>query len=149
MVIQVKERKARGYVSFMGAYLYIDEEGRVLETQTTYHEALPIVTGLKFDSFLLGEVLPVENKDSLQVVLQMSQLMKKYNLLDIVVEIDVTDPKDVYANVNKVLIHLGDMKDADQKVRIMGEIMKTIPKEDRGTLDLRDLNKPIIFQYLT
>lgn len=61
----------------------------------------------------------------------------------------MTDPKDVYANVNKVLIHLGDMKDADQKVRIMGEIMKTIPKEDRGTLDLRNLNKPIIFQYLT
>ncbi len=149
MVIQVKERKVRGYVPYMGAYLYIDEEGRVLETQNAITEAVPIVTGLKFDSFLLGEVLPAENKESLQIVLQMSQLMKKYNLLDIVVEIDVTDPGDVYADVNKVEIHLGDMEDADQKVRIMGEIMKTIPKEDRGTLDLRDLSKPIIFQYLT
>ncbi|NCC16279.1 MAG: FtsQ-type POTRA domain-containing protein [Clostridia bacterium] len=149
MVIQVKERKVRGYVPYMGAYLYIDKEGRVLETQNAYHEALPIVTGLKFDSFLLGEVLPVENKDALQVVLQMSQMMKKYNLLDIVVEIDVTDPQDVYAYVNKVEIRLGDMKDADQKVCILGEIMKTIPQEDRGTLDLRDLKKPIIFQYLT
>lgn len=149
MVIQVKERKARGYVPYMGAYLYIDEEGRVLETQNAYHDPLPVVRGLNFDSFVLGEVLPVENKDSLQVVLQMSQMMKKYNLLDLVVEIDVTDPKEIYANVNKVEIRLGDMKDSDQKVRIMGEIMKTIPKEDRGTLDLRDLSKPIIFQYLT
>ena len=149
MVIQVKERKARGYVPYMGAYLYIDEEGRVLETQNAYHDALPIVTGLKFDSFLLGEVLPVENKESLLVVLQMSQLMKKYNLLNLVVEIDVTDPKSVYAYINKVEIRLGDMKDADQKIRIIGEIMKTIPTEDRGTLDLRDLNKPIVFQYLT
>jgi len=149
MVIQVKERKVRGYVPYMGAYLYIDEEGRVLETQNAYHDALPLVRGLEFDSFLLGEVLPVENKDSLLVVLQMSQMMKKYNLLDMVVEIDVTDSKDIYAYVNKVEIRLGDMKDSDQKVRIMGEIMRTIPKEDRGTLDLRDLSKPIIFQYLT
>ncbi len=149
MVIQVKERKVRGYVPYMGAYLYIDEDGRVLETQNAYHEALPIVTGLKFDSFLLGEVLPVENKDSLLVVLQMSQLMKKYNLLNLVVKIDVTDAESVYAYINKVEIRLGDMKDADQKVRIIGEIMKTIPEEDRGTLDLRDLKKPIIFQYLT
>ena len=149
MVIQVKERKVRGYVPYMGAYLYIDEEGRVLETKSAIGEAAPVVKGLKFDSFLLGEVLPAENKDSLLVVLQMSQLMKKYNLLDMVVEIDVTDPDDVYADVNQVEIHLGDMKDADQKVRIMGEIMKTIPKEDRGTLDLRNLSKPIIFQYLT
>lgn len=149
MVIQVKERKVRGYVPYMGAYLYIDEEGRVLETQNAYHDALPLVRGLEFDSFILGEVLPVENKDSLLVVLQMSQMMKKYNLLDMVVEIDVTDSKDIYAYVNKVEIRLGDMKDSDQKVRIMGEIMRTIPKEDRGTLDLRDLSKPIIFQYLT
>ncbi|WMI80281.1 cell division protein FtsQ/DivIB [Anaerotignum sp. MB30-C6] len=149
MVIQIKERKVRGYVPYMGAYLYIDEEGRVLETQNAFHEALPVVRGLKFDSFILGEVLPAENKDSLQVVLQMSQMMKKYDLLDMVVEIDVTDPKDTYAYVNKVEIRLGDMKDSDQKVRIMGEIMRTIPKEDRGTLDLRDLSKPIIFQYLT
>lgn len=149
MVIQVKERKVRGYVPYMGAYLYIDEEGRVLETQNAYHDALPVVRGLQFDRFLLGEVLPVENKDSLQVVLQMSQMMKKYDLLDMVVEIDVTDPKDVYAYVNKVEIRLGEMQDADQKVRIMGEIMRTISEEDRGTLDLRDLSKPIIFQYLT
>lgn len=31
MKITIKERKARGYVPYMGSYLYIDEEGRVLE----------------------------------------------------------------------------------------------------------------------
>lgn len=149
ITIVVEERKARGYVPYMGAYLYIDEEGRVLETQTAYYDALPVVRGLAFDSFVLGQVLPVENKDSLQIVLQMSQMMKKYDLIDMVVEIDVSDPNDIYAYVNKVEIRLGDMKDADQKIRIMGEIMRSVPKEDRGTLDLRDLSKPIVFQYLT
>ena len=33
--------------------------------------------------------------------------------------------------------------------RMMAEILKTIPEEDRGSLDLSDLSKPIVFQYLT
>lgn len=149
MVIEVVERKVRGYVPYMGAYLYIDEEGRVLETQNTYYEALPQVKGLQFDSFVLGEVLPVANKDALLVVLQISQMMQKYNLLDIVVQVDVSNSKDVYAYVNQIEIRLGNMEGGEQKIRVMAEIVKTIPEGDRGTLDLRDLNKPLVFQYLT
>lgn len=149
ITIQVTERKARGYVPYMGAYLYIDEEGRVLETQSAFYETLPVVRGLRFDSFVLGEVLPAENKEALLAVLQMSQMMKKYNLLDLVLEIDVSDTEDIYAYVNHVEIRLGSMHDSDQKIRILGEIVKTIPEEDRGSLDLRDLSKPIIFRYLT
>ena len=51
MVIKVTERKVRGYVPYMGSYLYIDEEGRVLDVQDSYFKALPLVRGLLFDSF--------------------------------------------------------------------------------------------------
>ena len=61
IVIEVKERKVRGYVPYMGSYLYIDETGRVLDVQEACHEALPLVKGLVFGSFTLGEVIPVEN----------------------------------------------------------------------------------------
>lgn len=149
MVIKVSERKVRGYVPYMGAYLYIDEEGRVLDVQDSYFKALPLVRGLLFDSFQKGEILPVKNPEKLTVILRMSQLMQKYDLLDLVVEIDVTNPKDIFAQVNQVQIHLGGMENGDQKIRMMAEILKTIPEEDRGSLDLSDLNKPIVFQYLT
>ena len=149
MVIKVTERKVRGYVPYMGSYLYIDEEGRVLDVQDSYFKALPLVRGLLFDSFQKGEILPVKNPEKLTVILRMSQLMQKYELLDLVVEIDVSNPKDVYAEVNQVQIHLGSMENGDQKIRMMAEILKTIPEEDRGSLDLSDLNRPIVFQYLT
>ena len=149
LVISITERKVRGYVPYMGSYLYIDEEGRVLDTQEAYFDSLPEVKGLQFSYFKLGEVLPVENEEALLAVLQMSQMMKKYELLDVVVEMDVSDPKDIYLNANQVSIHIGQMSDGDQKIRIMAEIMKTIPEGDRGTLDLSDLNKPIVFKYLT
>ena len=43
-----------------------------------------------------------------------------------------------------------DEMTSDQPERqMMAEILKTIPEEDRGSLDLSDLSKPIVFQYLT
>ena len=152
IVIKVKERKVRGYVPYMGAYLYIDEGGRVLDVQEACREALPMVKGLEFTNFTLGEVVPVENPEALDVVLNISQLMEKYELLDLVVEIDVSNPKSIHAYVNQVEILLGEMENGDTKIRYMAEIMKTIPKEDRGTLDLSALDKPggtVVFRYLT
>ena len=152
LVIDVTERKVRGYVPYMGSYLYIDEAGRVLDVQDACREAAPMVKGLSFGSFTLGEVIPVENPEALSVVLQVSQLMEKYELLDLVVEIDVSNPKRIYAYVNQVQIILGNMENGDTKIRYMAEIMKTIPEEDRGTLDLGELDKPngtVVFRYLT
>ncbi len=147
--VSIKERKVRGYIPYMGSYLYIDEYGRVLDAKKSFSKTLPMVQGLQFDSFELGEVLKVDNPDSFDIVVKIAQMMTKYQLLDMVVEIDVSNPKDVHAYVNKVDILLGDITDCDQKIKTMAEIMKTIPKEDRGTLDLKDMSKPIIFQYLT
>ena len=152
IVIEVKERKVRGYVPYMGSYLYIDEAGRVLDVQEACREALPMVKGLAFGNFTLGEVIPVENPEALDVVLNISQLMEKYELLDLVVEIDVSNPKNIYAYVNQVQIILGDMENGDTKIRYMAEVMKTIPEEDRGTLDLSELDKrngTVVFRYLT
>ena len=152
IVIEVKERKVRGYVPYMGSYLYIDEAGRVLDVQEACHDALPLVKGLSFGSFTLGEVIPVENTEALDVMLHISQLIEKYELLDLVVEIDVSNPDNIYAYVNQVQIILGDMENGDTKIRYMAEVMKTIPKEDRGTLDLSELDKPhgtVVFRYLT
>lgn len=152
MVITVTERKVRGYVPYMGAYLYIDEAGRVLDVQDACQEALPVVKGLQFGNFTKGEVIPVENPDALDVVLQVSQLMEKYELLDLVVEIDVSDLENIYAYVNQVQIVMGNMENGDTKIRYMAEIMRTIPKEDRGVLDLSMLDDPhgtVVFRYLT
>ena len=63
MVISLTERKVRAYVPYMGSYLYIDEFGRVLEINSQMSSALPVVTGLKFDTFMLGEKINAENNE--------------------------------------------------------------------------------------
>lgn len=147
--ISLEERKLRAYVPYMGDYLYIDEEGRVLETRSAYYESLPEVYGLKFSYFRVGEILPSENTEGLEIVLQLSQMMQKYDLLGMTLKIDVSNLAVIQVTVNQVKVTLGTTENIDQKVRTMAEVMKTIPTSDRGTLDLSDLNKSIVFQYLT
>lgn len=147
--IEIEERKVRGYVPYMGSYLYIDEYGCVLDVQPYFKETLPVVKGLDFNKFQVGKTLTVKNQESFDVIVKIAQMMTKYNLLDIVVEVDVSDPHNILAYVNKVDVTLGDIADCDEKIRTMAECIKNIPEGDRGTLDLSDMSKPIVFKYLT
>lgn len=147
--IEIKERKVRGYVPYMGAYLYIDEYGRVLEVSNAYNQKLPIVMGLEFDEFHVGEVLKVKNMESFDVVLKTANMMLKYDFIEDVVKIDASDPQNIHIYIRYVDILLGDLKDYDQKIRTMLEVIGKIPDKDRGFLNIKELGKPIVFEYLT
>ena len=149
LAIVIKERKVRGYVPFMGSYLCIDEYGRVLETASYFTKPLPLVVGLEFPGFREGELLPVENRDAFDIVLKIAQVMTKYEMLGSIVKIDVSNTEKIYAHMDNIEIILGGIENIDEKIRTMSEIVKTIPGDDRGTLDISDLSKPIIFKYLT
>lgn len=147
--VDVLERRVRGYVPYMSSYLYIDEYGRVLDIKTSFTEPLPVVNGLKFDSFHIGEKIETQNPEAFEVMVVIAQIMTKYEMLDTVVNLDVSDTENISARVNKVDVNLGSVSNCDEKIRTMAEIIKQIPKEDMGTLDLSDLSKPFIFKYLT
>ncbi|MCQ4726323.1 FtsQ-type POTRA domain-containing protein [Anaerotignum faecicola] len=147
--IIIDERRVRGYVPYMGSYLYIDEYGRVLEINQAVTEPLPVVTGLAFNSFSLGQKIDCENPEAFDIIVTIAQVMTKYDMLDTVVRIDVSDTNKIMAYVRKVEINLGDGTNCDEKIRTMSEVIKQIPENDRGTLDLSDLSKPIVFKYLT
>lgn len=147
--IEINERKVRGYVPYAGSYLYIDEYGRVLDIQNETKRVLPVVHGLKFDQFQLGELLDVKNKESFDVVVLVSQLIVKYELLSNIMEIDVDDPENITASINQVEIQFGSVENCEQKMAYLAQILSTIPEKDRGILDLSDMNKPIVFRYLS
>lgn len=147
--ITINERRVRGYIPYMGSYLYIDEFGRVLEINSAVTEPLPVVTGLEFSSFTLGERIDCDNSEVFDIVVTIAQVMTKYEMLDTVVRIDLSNTDKIMAYVRKIEINLGDGTNCDEKIRTMSEAIKQIPENDRGTLDLSDMSKPIVFKYLT
>ncbi|MCL1878154.1 MAG: FtsQ-type POTRA domain-containing protein, partial [Defluviitaleaceae bacterium] len=60
VVVSISERRLTAYVEHMpGSFLFLDDYGRVLEVRTYFFEPLPVLEGLYFTRFRLGEVLEV------------------------------------------------------------------------------------------
>jgi len=149
MIVSVSENRIIGYIDYLGSYLYIDRSGKVIDIKKDTEESLPIVEGLKFSSFAINSEIPVENNDAFQAALSVSNAMNKYGVLDEAVSINVSDTENLYAYINNIKVLLGDNSRMEEKIKTMAEAVKEIPEGDRGTLDLKDLNKPIIFKYTT
>lgn len=149
MVITVDENRIYGYIPYLGSYLYINREGRVIDIKNETEEKLPVIEGLEFGYFTQGEIIPVENSEAFNTALIISRAMSKYEMLDKKISINVSDSENIYAYIDNIKVLLGDTTRMEEKIKTMSEAVKEIPDGDRGTLDLRDLSKPIIFKYST
>ena len=151
--INVHERKLSGYVKYMNeTYLYIDDNGKVLEVSGEILESLPVVAGLNFSRFSVGETLDVENPGSFSVLVSLSKLFAKYELDGFGIKtVDVSNPEDIHIFVNHIDVELGGIKDADEKIRTLKEILKNMPDAEniRGTLNIRKISKEYVFKALT
>ena len=137
--IKVIEREPIGYVPFSGTYLSIDKMGQVLDQREAKElNDLPIVEGLKFDKFVLGEPLDVENEDSIMAIIEMTTLMEKYNLLDKAVKVDVENLGRIHLYINSLDVIIGEISDLDKKIQWLCEIMD---QYKMGVLDLSNIDK--------
>ena len=78
--IRVYEKAVAGYVEYLGHYLYFDKDGIVVESSTQQVEGIPFVTGLDFNYVTLHEQLPVEREEVFRLILNITQLLTKYQL---------------------------------------------------------------------
>lgn len=79
--IEVYEKALAGYVEYLERYMYFDKDGIVVESSFEKTKGVPLVTGLHFDHVVLYEPLPVEDPGIFQSILNITQLVNKYNLV--------------------------------------------------------------------
>lgn len=147
LVVNVTEYKVRGYISYLGEYLYIDDEGRVLDIQPSFTQQLPVVEGLKFNDFTLGQALKVDNPSAFNSMVDLSKLFSKYELLTDIVRVDLSNNTEIHLYVGKIDIIFGDLTNSSQKLLTLNEIVKQLDTNDPGVLDLTVENPT--FKYIT
>lgn len=136
---KIIQRKPIGYVPFSGTYLSIDKFGRVIDqTQSQEIGKLPVIEGLKFEKFVLGEQLDVENEEIIPAIIEMATLMEKYNLLGRGIRIDVANPNKIHLYINSLDVIIGEINSLDKKIQWLCEI---IDQYHMGVLDLSNINK--------
>ena len=155
LVISVQERRLAGFVEFApGQYLYIDENGLVLESATFFSESLPIVVGLEFSRFVIGQTLETSNEQSFEHMVSMSKLLETHGLSSRVFRVDVNDSSNIRLFIDELEISFGDMSYADQKMKTIIEVLDYVEAQMatssiRGSLDVSDINRHAVLRHLT
>ncbi len=78
--VTVYEKLVIGCVEMMGGYLYFDKDGIVVESTKEKIDNIPQVTGLKFDKLVLHEKLEIQKDGLYETILNVTKLIKKYEL---------------------------------------------------------------------
>ena len=150
--VQIRERRLAAYVQHApGSFLYIDEQGRVLEVRSVTSGTLPIVEGLNFTRFVLGEVLDVPDSAAFNIVTLYAQLVYRHGLVCRVTHINVSDTANTRILVGNIEFNVGGMSDAEVKVGIIAGILAEMPEVElaRGIVDLREIRGEYFFEILT
>ena len=133
--IKVYEKGMLGYlyINSIGQNAYFDKDGFVVETSTEVIDGVPKITGISCEEVVLYEKLQLENSDILRDLLNLTQTLKKYNLLPDEIQYDSNmEPVLYYGTIQ---VKIGTEDNLSQKVERLSII---VPQLDglSGTLHL-------------
>lgn len=133
--IKVYEKGMLGYlyINSIGQNAYFDKDGFVVETSTEVIDGVPKITGISCEEVVLYEKLQLENSDILRDLLNLTQTLKKYNLLPDEIQYDSNmEPVLYYGTIQ---VKIGSEDNLSQKVVRLSIIL---PQVDglSGTLHL-------------
>jgi cell division protein FtsQ len=152
--ISVQERHPIGYAKHQGAYLCLDEDGMVLSVSQAPDKPLPVISGLEFDSYALGEPISAGKSETFETMVFLANLLEKHSLLESegVSRVDVGDTSDIHLYIYNIDVAIGRIDNADEKIRTMKAIVKgELPDAQnvKGTLDVRVIGSQYYFKVLT
>lgn len=132
--VTVYEKALTGYVGYLGACMYFDKDGYVVESSSVKTAGVPEIIGLKFDHIVVGEALPVENQTVFTNILNITKLLNKYNLLA---------DKIYFGKSGEVVLYFGEVKVAlgtdsvylEDKLMILPGLLRDLEGK-KGTLQM-------------
>ncbi len=133
--ITVYEKALAGCIAFLDRYVYFDKDGIVVEISSVETPAVPVITGLSFDHVILHEPLPVENEGVFKEILDITNLLTKYDLQADTVYFEEDGTVDLLFQDVRVL--LGTKEYIDEKFMKMDRILPELA-DKKGTLMLKD-----------
>ncbi len=99
--IIVYEKTLTGYVQYLDSCVYFDKDGYVVESSKVRTVGVPQILGMDFDHVVIGERLPVEDDGIFNDILDITRLLKKY---------DLTANKIVFNALGELLVYFGNVK---------------------------------------
>jgi len=133
--IEVYEKTLAGCVEYLEKYMYFDKDGIVVESSDEKTAGVPMVTGFGFDHVILHEPLPVEDESIFRSVLNITQLVNKYNLTVDRIYFGSDDTLTLY--FGEVRAALGEASNLDEKIMRLQDMLPSLT-DKKGTLHMEN-----------
>ncbi|MGB7605611.1 MAG: FtsQ-type POTRA domain-containing protein [Lutisporaceae bacterium] len=143
--IDIIERKPLVLVPYVGSYLFVDQEGIVVEINSSIKDLkLPIINGLKFNTFKLGEEIMLEDKQQLEIMVRLINEITNTGINQEISEINTADILDIkLLTKNGIKINLGDASDIENKIPLAKAILQDLNKKKlKGTIEMGHKGNP-------
>jgi len=135
--VVVFEKSVVGYVSYMSSYMYFDKDGIIVESSSEQLPGVPWITGLDYGHIVLHQALPVENPDTFEEILNLTQVLSVND-----VEVDKINYHDYHGGggdielyIGNVTVKIGDSENLDGKITELQGILPELTDLE-GTLYL-------------
>lgn len=137
VVCDVYEKSTAGCFEYMEHYIYFDKDGVVLDSSDKKSEFIPCIRGLDFSDWKRGEKLPLEDKKKFEMILNITQLIDKYDLgLD---EITFTSDGEIVVKHEGIEVLLGDGSNITVQLMNLNSMFEVL-KGKKGVLYMKDYN---------
>ena len=136
--INVYEKALAGCVNYLGNYMYFDREGIVVETSDRLTDGVPQIKGLSFDHVVMHEKLPVEDPSVFSKILNVTQLLAKYELS--ADKIFFGTQKDVTLYFGQARVYLGKDEKMDEKIMQLVPILPHLEGKS-GVLNMENFDE--------
>lgn len=135
--INVYEKAIAGYFAYLGRYMYFDRDGIVVESSFEPSDDVPQVMGLSFNYCIMHEKLPIENEKVFEEILDVTQLLSKYQLRANRIFFD--SEYNLYLYFDGVEVSIGTDDFIDEKIIQLQYILPELDGKS-GILEMKDFN---------
>ena len=138
--IKVVEAQVCAYIPIDDKFLYLDEEGKILETAITPPEGVvPVITGANITNSTPNTVIGLDNQEQIEDYKALVQVLLNSKFKGMITKIDLASTSKITFTINdKLNVIVGDTDNLDYKVNTMTAGVYDLAKDNqKGTLDLR------------
>lgn len=148
--VTIDERIVSFYILYSNnTYLYMDNNGVVVDTKQFVSYNHPIIKGLMFDNFTIGKPLVVTNEEALIEAKNIVKTINRYDTYNTPVVIDVKNTNNIHIYVKNINIVFGNAQNIDLKVRRSIGAISAIDDDLKGYLYVDDIDRDAYFKIIT
>lgn len=147
MEITIEERKETIVISYIGSFIYLDEEGIVLNVLADRNSNIvPEIRGLDIKDFKLGKKIVVEDKEKLDEATKFTKYCKEEKIFDKIEIIDINDEFSFFLTLRGgTKVAFGDLNNVKYKLRFALTILEDLKNKNqvKGTINFTKGQNPI------